>query len=471
MFQSSSYHKRIISSDSSLGRSRPTTAITYGSPENTKNTNGIPSAHTQISSTQESRGVGRTINFKSQPKRALSSYNPSQYPETDAVVESTAIKTPGSNLNSRPQTSAIPKSTSIDSGLGSRRKIETTNQKNSLSDQKKLAVSKKGTLHPSQVFNSLIKSSSTHVWKNACDELDAADNPHFSAADLNKMIQSNSLVQACTPIRLTRFNYRQFKDAVIPDHNAKCNLATEKQGGSIGGSQKPIARSMNQIKTILNSPPVKLNENELGRQTEQDTKKSLLSRDIGLFTSTSSKNKLVQKKKAHHRVRSSISEGEFLQTNVCKHIHDIFDKKMLEYKIKLHSRPAHKEKIGPIRKKELLQIEAADPTISSKMDHGATHVNIFVDREKYKANKISQSALNLYKDKVSNIPKFCNTTAEVSQYQKTLDEYQVLYRECLLKKKVPNLTEYIKKNQTIAEKKTNDFSVYVRYNPDAKSKL
>ena len=166
------------------------------------------------------------------------------------------------------------------------------------------------------------------------------------------------------------------------------------------------------------------------------------------------------------KISSKIDPKQFRFSRICKQLDLDFEKQIDKIKVNLKRNGEDKLKAisgGLIQKRE--ELLRGGPM----MPHGSTYVEIFQDRIDYLSEKLKEPQRDLYEEKMGNIQKFCVPEKFDSAYQKNLEAYHNLYLSCMKRKKEPVLTLLLKKNGQ-DEKMNNDMNVYVKYNPELKSK-
>jgi len=166
--------------------------------------------------------------------------------------------------------------------------------------------------------------------------------------------------------------------------------------------------------------------------------------------------------------KSAISEHQFRKSNLCKKLDEDFESQMAQIKqiIQKKSIDHSSLRLGSALSKEALLDK------SPLLPHGATHIDIFQDKLTYLSEKLETPVRSLYQEKTSNISKFCVPEKFESIYEKNIADYHNLYLECMIRKKEPFLTNILKVRNSVVETVTvnNDLNVFVKYNPDVKSR-
>jgi len=162
----------------------------------------------------------------------------------------------------------------------------------------------------------------------------------------------------------------------------------------------------------------------------------------------------------------SISEAQFRNTRVCRRLDDDFDKMMNNIQKGLSKEICTPRTQGAVHVPDILDEKLGK---HHRTAHGATLTNIFEDRALYKRNALADADRSKFVEKKDNIPQHCVPSDSSPFYSSTLDSYHQLYLECMKHKKIPLLTEYIKKHRVTPKKNhKEDFNIYVKYNPESK---
>lgn len=102
---------------------------------------------------------------------------------------------------------------------------------------------------------------------------------------------------------------------------------------------------------------------------------------------------------------------------------------------------------------------------------GDTFLNMPYETMQYSKVRLDNATRLLYKDKVSNLNKHAVKSETESQYNKILEDYHDLYLKCMANKKIPILTPLAAKCRKKPVEKEDDFNLFVKYDPEIKSRL
>lgn len=308
------------------------------------------------------------------------------------------------------------------------------------------------------------------------EDSELIENPYFSPGDLNFLFEQRggegpSQHLAQSPVKLTRFNYLYFRGK---QEEGSRHLKT-KSGGLGRSASKRGTKSIQGDNLELT---LKLPQSEQIKKSESKIKGPVVSAFQVSNTSSS--------KKKRNMMRKTISETDFRKLSLCQKLDEDFENKLNLLSKGLLKKYHPREALGAITAKDLVTNDREQlqkkPESSSQfavssskpldlLPHGGTFTDIPHLKNLYRSCKLEEGQKTLLQDKLSNISNVFIEYEQKSEYQKSLENYHQLYLNCVESKDQPILTEMLKEKKTKMEKLSDNYNVYVRFNPDSKSKL